>query len=69
VSVNCTYILVYKYDKRSGYSTCANSAYLMNAKNLTPGSTEIVRADAYVPNGVASGQLTLATLTIQVSSA
>jgi hypothetical protein len=67
VSKNCDYILAYKYDRRgtpSGFGTCSNAADL-RSEALPPGETDDIHIDAWIPNGVPSGQLAIAILTIQ----
>jgi hypothetical protein len=64
VHYNCTYILAYKYDMRTGYSTCSNAARV-RPHALAPGETMDVRADARAPFGIPDGQLAVATLTFE----
>jgi len=64
---NCSKIYIFKYDERSNFTDCANTDYLRVA-NLTPGNTFINRVDAWVPNGIPSGNMSQATLTFYASS-
>ena len=64
---DCTKIYIFKYDERSNFTDCANTDYL-HVANLTPGNTFMVRVDAWIPNGVPSGNLSQATLTFYASS-
>ena len=70
VNRNCTYILVYRYDKRTSpnFNTCANADFLRVA-NMTPGDTEQVPVDVWVPRGIPDGALTQATLTFSAAGA
>jgi hypothetical protein len=66
VRYDCSYILVYKYDKRSNFGNCANADYFRK-DDLSPGQTDYMYADAWVPLGVPNGQMAIATMTIQAS--
>jgi hypothetical protein len=66
VRYDCTYILVYKYDKRSNFGSCANADHFRKA-DLAPGQTDYMYADAWVPLGVPNGQMAIATMTVQAS--
>ena len=59
VDPSCTKIFTYKYDKRAGFSSCANSAYV-TAYNMTPNSIETITADVWIPVGMPAGNLTQA---------
>jgi len=59
VDQNCTKIFVYKFDRRPGFTTCANSQYI-RAANLTPDAIETVTADVWIPKGMPAGNLTQA---------
>jgi hypothetical protein len=63
VRYDCSYILVYKYDKRSNFGNCANADHIL-ASDLSPGQTDYIYTDAWVPLGVPSGQTNVATLTV-----
>jgi hypothetical protein len=63
---DCTYILIYKYDKRSGFSTCTNTEFLQ-APTFAPSVTINLFADVWVPLGIPAGQMMLSTLTIEAS--
>lgn len=63
VATDCSKIYIYKYDKRDGFSTCANSQYL-TTRTLAPG--DILRLEvvnAYVPKGIPAGILKTGTIT------
>jgi hypothetical protein len=62
---NCSKVFIYNFDKRSNFTDCGE--YLYNAQ-LSPGSTIILRADAWVPRGIPAGNLTRATLTIEAAT-
>ena len=68
INSNCSYILVYRYDKRTSpnFNTCANADFLRVA-NMTPGDTETVPVDAWVPNGLPDGALNQATVTFSAA--
>ena len=66
VNATCNNIYIYKYDKRPGFSTCANSRYL-KAVNMTPSNVENITLDVFVPRGMPAGSLTTATLTCSAS--
>ena len=67
VAADCSKIYIYKYDKRSGFSTCSNSAYL-TTKTLTPGDIyTIPYLNAFIPKGIPAGILKIGTLTIVAS--
>jgi hypothetical protein len=66
VHYTCSYILIYKYDKRTNFGNCANSAHLRHA-DLAPGQTDDLHADAWVPYGIPNGQMAVATMTIQAT--
>jgi hypothetical protein len=66
VRFDCSYILIYKYDKRSNFGTCVNAHYLRSA-DLAPGQTDTIITDAYVPYGIPTGQMAIATMTVQAS--
>ena len=58
VDENCTYIYLYKYDKRSSpnFASCTNVAYIQ-AGNLVPKDIHTVTLDAYAPLGIPQGIL------------
>jgi hypothetical protein len=64
---DCTKIFIYNFDKRTNFTDCTNAEYLF-AGNLTPGSTFIIEADAWVPNGYPAGFLNQTVLTVYASS-
>jgi len=67
VAADCSNIYVYKYDRRSGFSTCQNAAYL-TTRTLTPGDIyTIPYLNAFIPNGIPAGILKLGTLTVVAS--
>ena len=55
VNASCTNIFVYKYDGRTGFSSCANFQEL--ATNLVPNQIERIIAEIYVPYGIPKGNL------------
>ncbi|MEM5879080.1 MAG: hypothetical protein QXU74_01125, partial [Candidatus Aenigmatarchaeota archaeon] len=61
-----TKIYIYKYDKRSGFSSCTNSRFLQGS-NLPPGDVHTLTLDVYIPYGVPNGNLNTATLTVYAS--
>ncbi|MEM5829356.1 MAG: hypothetical protein QW040_00045 [Candidatus Aenigmatarchaeota archaeon] len=63
---DCTKIYIYKYDKRSGFTSCANSRYIQ-APNLVPGETHTLTLRVYVPYGIPDGSLSTATFTVYAS--
>jgi hypothetical protein len=63
---DCTKIYIYNFDKRSGFTNCAESDYLQEGQ-LAPGNTIILKVDPWVPNGIPGGNLTQATLTVVAS--
>jgi hypothetical protein len=67
VNATCNKIYIYRYDKRSGFSTCSNSKYLTPG-NLYPGEVERVRTDVYLPYGIPDGQLSEATITFSATT-
>jgi len=66
VAADCSKIYVYKYDKRTGFSTCGNSAFLTTNK-LAPGDIYKIYLNAFVPKGIPAGVLKEGTLTIVAS--
>jgi len=64
---DCSKIYIYNFDKRSNFTGCTGSDYMFTG-NLTPGQTFMPRVDAWVPNGIPSGNLTTATLTFYATS-
>ena len=67
VAADCSKIYIYKYDKRSGFSTCQNSAYL-TTRTLTPGDIHTIPyLSAFIPKGIPAGILKTGTLTIVAS--
>ena len=64
---NCTKIYIYKYDKRAGFNTCANSEYIQNA-TLVPGDVHTLNVTVYVPYGVPDGNLNTATFTVYATA-
>ena len=65
--VNCDKIYIIKYDRTANYTDCTNTEYFYNG-DLTPGNTYTIRVDAWVPNGIPSGNMSTATLTIYAVS-
>ena len=67
VAADCSKIYIYKYDKRAGFSTCANSQYLAT-RQLAPGDVlSLTSLNAYVPKGIPAGILKVGTLTVVAS--
>jgi len=67
VAADCSKIYIYRYDKRSGFSTCGNSAYL-TTRTLTPGDIYVIPyLNAFVPKGIPAGILKEGTLTVVAS--
>ncbi len=66
-NVNCDKIYIIKYDRTANFTDCTNTEYFYNG-NLTPGNTFTIRVDAWVPNGIPSGNMSQATLTIYAIS-
>jgi len=66
VATDCSKIYVYKYDRRDGFSTCGNSAFL-TTNTLTPGDIYKIYLNAFVPKGIPAGVLREGTLTIVAS--
>jgi hypothetical protein len=67
VASDCSKIYIYRYDKRPGFGSCGNSAYLATS-TLVPGDIyRITYISAYVPKGIPAGQLKLGTLTVVAS--
>ncbi|MEM5855482.1 MAG: hypothetical protein QW472_04170, partial [Candidatus Aenigmatarchaeota archaeon] len=64
---NCTKIYIYKYDKRSGFTSCANSRFIQET-NLPPGQYHTLTLNVYIPYGIPNGILNLATLTVYASA-
>ena len=64
---DCSKVYIYKYDRRSNFSGCANALYIQQL-NLTSGDTHVTRVDAWVPNGIPSGNLSQATLTFYAAA-
>ncbi len=65
--VSCTKIYIIKYDRTANYTDCANTEYFYN-DDLTPGNSYTIRVDSWVPNGIPSGNMSQATLTIYAVS-
>jgi hypothetical protein len=65
VSADCSKIYVYKYDRRSGFSTCLNSNYLQQF-SLQPGEVHTMNISVWMPFGIpaTNGSLNQSTLTI-----
>lgn len=63
---DCTKIYIYRYDKRSGFSNCANSVYIQSS-DLVPQETHTLTLNAYIPKGIPSGDLATATFTVVAS--
>jgi hypothetical protein len=63
---DCSKIYIYKYDKRSGFGSCANSAYIQ-APNLVPGETHTLTLNVYIPLGIPAGNLNTSTFTVYAS--
>ncbi|MEM5829358.1 MAG: hypothetical protein QW040_00035 [Candidatus Aenigmatarchaeota archaeon] len=63
---DCTKIYIYKYDKRSGFTSCANSRYIQEY-SLPPGNIHTLTLNVYAPYGIPSGNLNVATLTVYAS--
>ncbi len=66
-SINCDKIYIMKYDRTANYTDCTNTEYFYNG-NLSTGNTVTIRVDSWVPNGVPSGNMSQATLTIYAIS-
>ena len=66
VSADCTKIYIYRYDKRSGFTNCANSVYIQSS-NLVPQQVHTLTLNAYIPKGIPSGDLATATFTVVAS--
>jgi len=68
VSADCSKIYVYKYDRRSGFSTCLNSNYLQQF-SLQPGQVHTMNISAWIPLGIpaTNGSLNRSTFTITAS--
>jgi len=64
---DCSKIYIYKYDKRGGFGSCGNAAYIQEG-NLVPYQTHTIMLDVYMPLGVPSGDLSTATFTVYASS-
>jgi hypothetical protein len=62
VSTDCNRTYIYKYDKRTGFGDCTNSAYMTEDK-IVPGAMMQIDANAYIPNGIPAGEMKRATLT------
>ena len=64
---DCSYILLYKWDRRSNFGAqCTGAAGARDVKTLlTPGSTDTVYAQAWIPLGIPAGQLAVARLTFE----
>jgi hypothetical protein len=60
---DCSKIYIYKYDKRSGFGSCANSEYIQ-APNLVPGETHTLTLNVYIPLGIPAGNLNTAIFTV-----
>jgi len=60
---DCSKIYIYKYDKRSGFSTCLNSRYIQQT-SLPPSDVHTLTLNVYIPYGIPNGNLNLATLTV-----
>ena len=60
---DCSKIYIYKYDKRSGFGSCANSEYIQ-APNLVPGETHTLTLNVYIPLGIPAGNLNTSTFTV-----
>jgi hypothetical protein len=63
---DCSKIYIYRYDKRSGFGSCANSDYIQ-APNLVPGETQTLTVNVYIPLGIPAGNLNTATFTVYAS--
>jgi hypothetical protein len=63
VSFDCKKIFIYRYDKRPGFSSCANSRYLQTSA-LVPGDIHTLTLDIWTPLGIPAGNLNTATITI-----
>jgi hypothetical protein len=61
---DCSKIFLYNYDRRANFSDCGK---YFNQGNMVPGSTVVLRVDAWVPRGLPTGNLTRATLTVEAS--
>jgi len=64
---DCSKIYIYDFDKRTNFTGCTGSDYMFSG-NLAPGQTFMPRVDAWVPNGIPSGNMTTATLTFYATS-
>jgi len=65
---DCTKIYIYKYDKRSNFTSCSNTEYLQ-AHYLPPNEAHNANLTAYIPLGMPYGNLTQAILTIEATAA
>lgn len=63
ISADCQKIYVYKYDKRSGFTSCSNSSYIQT-ENLIPGDTHTLTLNVYIPYGIPNGTLNTSTFTV-----
>ncbi len=67
VSYDCSKIYIYKYDRRSGFATCANSRYVQEA-NLIPSDLHTLSLNVFIPLGIPAGNLNTATLTVYATA-
>lgn len=65
VTTDCSKIYIYKYDKRSGFGTCSNSAYIQSF-NMIPGDHHSLNMTVFAPFGVPAvpGNLNTSTFTV-----
>jgi len=63
---DCTKIYIYKYDKRSGFTSCSNSNFIQEG-NLPPSDVHSLTLDVYIPYGIPAGSLNTATFTVYAS--
>jgi hypothetical protein len=63
VNYSCNKIYIYKYDKRSGLTSCTNSRYIKQDA-LIPSAIQTLTLNTFIPKGIPVGNLTTATLTI-----
>ncbi|MCX6815493.1 MAG: hypothetical protein NT120_01405 [Candidatus Aenigmarchaeota archaeon] len=55
VDTQCTKIYAYKYDKRAGFTSCANAQNIVG--NLVPNQIEQITADVWIPKGIPTGDM------------
>lgn len=62
-SYDCKKIYIYKYDKRSGFTSCLNSRYIQSAP-LAPNDVHSLTLSVYIPLGIPGGSLSTSTFTV-----